>query len=174
MYECNICAKKFATTYTMKRHRDKMHQVESDEGEEEDGTRTGDEESNDDNDDASHTVSDEEADMEITERGTTGHWTHYANLVKKQFEEEIQSEDIRDSDLEKQRLVRELNEAFLLQYQIDLVRYEALKNDKTTASVLKTRRRFMREEDMLSFESLKAAIDRRKHLILEHAPEDWF
>ena len=27
---------------------------------------------------------------------------------------------------------------------------------------------------MLSFESLKAAIDRRKHLILEHAPEDWF
>ena len=62
---------------------------------------------------------------------------------------------------EKQRLVRELNEAFLLQYQIDLVRYEALKNDKTTASVLKTRRRFMREEDMLSLESLKAAIDRR-------------
>ena len=114
----------------------------------------------------------EEVDMEIGERGTTDHWTHYVNLVKKLFEEEIQSEDIRVSDVERQqRLERELDEAFLLQYQTDLVRYEALKNDETTESVLKSCQRFMREEEMLSFESLKAAIDRRKHLILENAPD---
>ena len=177
MYECDICEKKFATAYTMKRHRDKMHPALRDvlEGKDDDNeSRNEDEESNDDNDDARHSASDEEADMEVDERSTADHWTHYANLVKKLFEEDIQSEDIRENDLQKQRLVRELNEAFLLQYQLDLVRYEALKNDETTESVLKTRKRFMRDEEMLSLESLKAAIERRKHLILEHAPEDWF
>ena len=55
--------KKIATAHTMKRHRrDKIHDAEDD------ISRNEDEESNDDNNEAKHSVSDEEVDMEIGER----------------------------------------------------------------------------------------------------------
>ena len=100
------------------------------------------------------------------------HWNHYAKIVKLRFEEEF--DETERSPLEVSRIVRELNETFLQVYKDEVKRYENALKDPVTRSIIRTRRKFMDEEEMGSSEALDAAIERRKHLILKYAPKDWF
>ena len=100
-------------------------------------------------------------------------WEPYARIVRKQFNEELSNIDFDKNSLEARRFVRELNEAFLHAYECDLLRYEELMEDETTESLMETRKKCMSRDNMGEEEALKAAIDRRKHLILKHAP-NWF
>ena len=181
MYACPVCLKNFATSYTLQRHRASIHGASSkdsaDMNQDDDSSQSVSVISEDQhNPKEPLPVSDDEIEDEdnsTDEDENRSIWTRYTDAVLEQHHDELNQEAIDEKSLESRRLGRELNEAFLGAYESDLLLFDTLKTDPTTEKVLSTRTRIMKQDDMGATEALKVAVERRKHLILENAP-DWF
>ena len=166
-HKCEDCHKVLASKFSLQRHKSKYHPTAN--GDYEDDDHEHDVSSENDEKSEKH-IQIEEAAEETKNHEQESVWTHYANEAWNEMEEICSQDDVDEANWKS--VEKKLNKQFVESYKNDLLHYEALENDETHEAVMKTKRKFMEDDDMDEDEATSAAVKHRKHLIIGQAP-DW-